>query len=109
MFALCCMCPSNRPYSLHQFPLQNLHSNLTQYLLLHEIIIIKLYFYGLVEEIISGELKVSLSFDGTQIFSENLDLCQITQRGGHSCPLQKGRLKLSGTQYIPGYAPVVII
>lgn len=59
------------------------------------------------EEITSGKVEIGLKYESTQIFSETLDLCELTTRVNMSCPLKKGHLKINGAETIPWYAPSV--
>lgn len=60
-----------------------------------------------VETITSGEINIELNYETITLVSETLDLCNLASKTDKTCPLQKGVLVTSGSEYIPTDAPLV--
>lgn len=64
-------------------------------------------FLHVVEEVTSGNVKVSLNYGTIPVVDETLDLCDLVTQVDKQCPLQKGPFPLKITANIPDYVPTV--
>ena len=60
------------------------------------------------EQITSGQIKVSAKYGIIPVYDSTLDLCDIADQAGLSCPLASGDHSLEITKNLPSLVPSVI-
>ena len=60
------------------------------------------------EQITSGQITVKIKYGIITVYDETLDLCDIAEQAGLTCPLAAGDNSLKITETIPSLVPSVI-
>lgn len=64
--------------------------------------------FGLEEQITSGHIQVKIKYGIITVYDETLDLCDIGEQAGLTCPLAAGDHSIKITENVPSIVPSVI-